>query len=238
MRIVTWNCNGGFARKLPMVQSLTSDLLVLQEVSLRHCEQLDWGPFLWTGRGHRGVAVISCTGRPIHMDPSFDPQLAHFLPVVTDGVHVLACWASVLTPTVRYVRLLHRALDHYAAFVNHTPGILLGDLNSSTVFDTKHRHLSHTLLVERLTNQGYASLWHHQQGERHGEESRPTFYMYRRSERTWHLDYVFLTPDLLPGAHLSIGSPEAWLQWSDHLPLIVDLPALDVVPSQVRWPKQ
>lgn len=224
VRIVTWNCNGGFARKAPAIASLEPDLLVLQEVSLRHCEEIALGPFLWTGRGHRGVAVISCTGRPLVLHPSFDPDLPHFLPVDVGGLHVLGCWASVMTSTVRYVRLLHHALDHYAPFVNHAPGLLLGDLNSSTVFDTKHRQLSHTLLVERLAQQGYESIWHFQTREQHGEESQPTFYMYRRPERTWHLDYAFLTRDLLPGARIEIGAPETWLAWSDHLPLIVDIP--------------
>jgi endonuclease/exonuclease/phosphatase family metal-dependent hydrolase len=207
--------------------SLRPDLLVLQEVSLRHCEETTPGPFFWTGSGHRGLAVISCTGSPLTLDPAFDPALPHFLPVQVGELHLLAVWASVLTSTVRYVRLIHRALDRYAAFVNHHPGILIGDLNSSTVFDAKHRQLNHTLLVERLGLLDYTSAWHDQTGERHGEESRPTFYMYRRPERTWHLDYAFLTQDLLPGARISIGPPEMWLPWSDHLPLIVDVPSLD-----------
>jgi exonuclease III len=225
VRIVTWNCNGGFARKAPLVMALHPDLLVVQEASFRHCEDIAAGPFLWTGRGHRGLAVISCTGMSLTLDPTFDPDLPHFLPVHIGEVRLLAVWASVLTSTVRYVRLIHRALDHYADFVNHRPGILIGDLNSSTVFDAKHRQTNHTHLVERLGHLGYRSAWHHGSGEAHGEESRPTFYMYRRPERTWHLDYAFLTPDLLSGTRIEIGQPETWLPWSDHLPLVVDVPA-------------
>jgi hypothetical protein len=224
MRIVCWNCNGGFDRKFAAIHALAPDLLVIQEASRRHCEALAPGPFFWTGRGHRGLAVLSCSGQGLSLDPAFDPALPYFLPVKVDGMHLFAVWASVLTSSLRYVRLLHHALDHYAAFVEHHPGILLGDLNSSTVFDAKHRHANHTQLVARLARLGYTSLWHDQTGERHGEESRPTFYMYRRAERTWHLDYAFVTADLLPAASITLGAPDPWLQWSDHLPLIVDLP--------------
>lgn len=101
MRIVTWNCNGGFARKLPLAMSLQPDLLVMQEASFRHCEEAALGPFLWTGSGHRGLAVISCTGSPLTLDPAFDPALPHFLPVHIGQLHLLAVWASVLTSTVR-----------------------------------------------------------------------------------------------------------------------------------------
>jgi len=227
VRIVTWNCNGGFARKLPMAMSLCPDLLVLQEASFRHCEETALGPFFWTGRGHRGLAVISCTGLPLTLDPAFDPELPHFLPVHAGTLHLLAIWASVLTSTVRYVRLIHRALDHYADFVNHRPGLLIGDLNSSTVFDARHPQANHTRLVDRLAHLDYESAWHHQTDECHGAESRPTFYMYRRPERTWHLDYAFVTRDLLASSRIELGAPETWLPWSDHLPLIVDLPTLN-----------
>ncbi len=223
MRIVSWNCNGAFARKLPALARCNADLLVIQEASERDVLALDALATHWTGKGHRGLAVIGQNRATLHVDPSWDPTLPWFTPIHAGDLRILAVWASVLTNTRRYVRLIHEALDFYSDFLDHPRAMIIGDLNSNTVFDGKHRGLSHTDLVNRLSTMGLSSVWHHQHGEAHGQESRPTFYMYRRPERTWHLDYAFVSAGLLPNATLAIGEPEPWLTLSDHLPLILDI---------------
>ena len=40
MRIVSWNCNGAFGRKLPILDQFNADLLVIQEASER---DILWG---------------------------------------------------------------------------------------------------------------------------------------------------------------------------------------------------
>jgi exonuclease III len=223
MRIVSWNCNGAFGRKLPALDQFDADLLVIQEASERDILALGSSATHWIGKGHRGLAVIGLKGTSFHIDPSWDPTLPWFTPLHAGDLRVLAVWASVLTNSRRYVRLMHEALDHYDDFLAHPRAVIIGDLNSNTVFDAKHRGLSHTDLVDRLSNTGFTSVWHHQHSESHGRESRPTFYMYRRPEKTWHLDYAFVSANLLTDATLIIGLPDPWLTLSDHLPLILDI---------------
>ncbi len=229
MRIITWNCNGALGRKLPAVLAWEPDLLVIQEASERDVLALDVPFAHWVGRRHKGLAVIGLKDGEYRLDPTFDPDLPWFLPVHIGHIRLLAVWASVLTSRLRYVRLIHAAIDRYPNFLDTPNGIIAGDLNSSTVFDRKHGQLTHTTLVDRLAHLGYTSLWHHQHHEQHGEESRPTFYLYRRRDRTWHLDYAFLGRNLLQGARVTLGQPEAWLGLSDHLPLLVEIdqPVLD-----------
>ena len=225
MRVVSWNCNAGFAAKIDAVLGLRPDILVVQEISRAHFEALSLPSTsgIWTGNERRGLAVISLQGDALRVDPLFDPSLPHFLPIHLGDFRMLATWASVRTSTQRYVRLMHLALDHYRYFLPAERGIIIGDLNSATVFDRKHGDLNHTTLVEKLAKQGYVSLWHHHECEDHGSESRPTFYMYRRAQQTWHLDYAFLSSDLLSGASIEIGLPDIWLQVSDHMPLVVNI---------------
>src|SRR5687768_2059041 len=98
MRIICWNCNGGFARKLPHVAQLQPDLLVIQEASRRHVDEID-APFThWVGKGHRGLAVIGSTDAEYRVDPAWDPELPWFTPIQIGDLRVLAAWASVLTP--------------------------------------------------------------------------------------------------------------------------------------------
>ncbi len=223
MRIISWNCNGALSRKLPLLNSLSGDVLIIQEASARDVAAID-APFThWVGKGHRGLAVIGYRDLAFRIDPSWDDALPWFTPLHVGELHLLAVWASVLTHARRYVRLLHEALDLYSVFLTQPQAVIIGDFNSSTVFDTKHRGLSHTDLVTRLSNQGFTSVWHHQHAELHGEESRPTFHMYRHPEPTWHLDYAFVSTSLLPAASLTIGEPALWLTLSDHLPLVLDL---------------
>lgn len=222
MRIISWNCNGAFARKLPLVSALAPDILVIQEASERDIAAVD-APFThWVGKGHRGLAIIGYTDLEYRVDPAWQPELPWFTPIHAGDLHLLAVWASVLIPTRRYVRLVHEAVNLYCDFLDCPRGIIAGDLNSNTCFDRKHRSLTHTSLVERLAALTYESAWHHHRREEHGQESLPTFYLYRRHERAWMLDYVFLTQTLLHTSSITIGEPEAWLAHSDHLPLIID----------------
>ncbi len=47
--------------------------------------------------------------------------------------------------------------------------------------------------------------------------------MYRNLEKFYHIDYAFLSDDLLKNASLEIGLAKDWLALSDHMPLIVNI---------------
>lgn len=224
MRIVSWNCNGGLRRKVEAVESLRPDILVLQEASRRDVAALDAAFHHWVGGSeHRGLAVVSRLTPSCRIASSYRSDLPWFLPVEIGSLRILAVWACVASPGLRYVRLIHHALDHYQPFLAAGPALVIGDLNSSAVFDRKHQPLSHTALVKRLDHIGLTSAWHLQTGEAHGAESSPTFYMYRHRDKPYHFDYAFVPQSFTPGMRLELGPPDPWLSLSDHLPLILDL---------------
>ncbi|MFZ1746758.1 MAG: hypothetical protein WBO24_09835 [Nitrospirales bacterium] len=70
---------------------------------------------------------------------------------------------------------------------------------------------------------GIISLYHAQTGEEQGKEKQATFYMYRRREKPYHIDYAFLSRDMMRGSIMKIGSPSDWLAFSDHMPLALEL---------------
>lgn len=98
--------------------------------------------------------------------------------------------------------------------------MLCGDLNSNACWDVWDRWWNHSDVVKELQQVGIESLYHQQTGEQQGKESQPTFYMYRKESRTYHIDYAFLSKDLISSAELSIGKSEDWLEFSDHMPVI------------------
>jgi hypothetical protein len=225
MRVVSWNCNGGFRKKAPAVLALEPDLLVIQEITESDAAAVNCRTSHWIGpdRG-KGMAVFNFTDRPSTIDAAYAGSLPWFMPVDWNGFAILAAWACVISNSRRYVRLIHEAVDHYQPVLSSPRTIIVGDLNSNAVFDRKHRGRSHSDLVERLGRMNISSAYHIGSGEPHGEESFPTFFMYRHRDKPYHFDYAFASNDMLVNARLTIGEPDEWILMSDHLPLTLDLP--------------
>ncbi|MDN5819583.1 MAG: endonuclease/exonuclease/phosphatase family protein, partial [bacterium] len=89
-------------------------------------------------------------------------------------------------------------------------------------WDKLHPGKSHSLLIQKLHEIGLSSLYHKQADEAQGEEIQPTQYMYRNPEKGYHIDFAFIEKSLLSKARLTIGAPDEWLKYSDHMPLIID----------------
>ncbi len=100
---------------------------------------------------------------------------------------------------------------------------MLGDFNSSAVFDGQVGRINHSMLVERLEREhALVSAYHQHRGERHGQEKVGSFFMHRNANAAFHLDYVFV-PKSWTIKNVELGPAGDWLQLSDHCPLIVDV---------------
>ena len=226
MRIVSWNCCMAFARKRDLVLALHPDLLILQEVSRRDIDDLPAGFTHWVGSNpHKGLAIVGFGDHDYAIPGCYAGELPWFIPLRIDDLdlQVIAVWACVKTPQFRYVRVIHAALDHYESFIRAAPTIMAGDFNSNAIWDKKHGALDHTHMTARLEALALRSVYHAQHGERHGEELTPTWYMYRNRTKGYHLDYCYVPNTLVPNASLAIGHLDAWLAYSDHMPLTLDL---------------
>lgn len=211
-----------FARKRDLVMALRPDILILQEVSRRDIDGTPADFKHWVGSNpHKGLAIVAFGDHEYEICDRSTDELPWFIPLrIADlNLHILAVWACVKTPQLRYVRVTHAAIEHYEAFIRAAPTIMAGDFNSNTIWDKKHGELDHTAMVARLELLGLRSLYHVRSGEVHGEEREHTWYMYRNRTNGYHIDYVFASDALLPDASLSIGCPEIWLPHSDHMPL-------------------
>ena len=59
-------------------------------------------------------------------------------------------------------------------------------------------------MTARLKSLGLHSLYHVLNGETHGEERTPTWYMYRNRTKGYHLDYTFVPDPFIPGTSLDL----------------------------------
>ncbi|PWL27167.1 MAG: exonuclease [Fluviicola sp. XM-24bin1] len=235
MRIVEWNSQGAFRKKIDHVLSLNPDLLIVPE-----CEsetKLSLGvqtpkpnDFLWYGDSpNKGIGIFSYSDYKFELLPAFNPNFRFILPIKVsnkEGAFLLfAIWAmdNKEYPEARYIGQIWLALNFYSSLLS-LPTIITGDFNSNKIWDEKERVGNHTDVVNFLSVKNILSTYHEQEGENQGEELHPTFHMYRKKERPYHIDYLFASHQFRRGSSLKLGQYDEWKELSDHVPLIFDTP--------------
>jgi len=91
-------------------------------------------------------------------------------------------------------------------------------------WDIRDPTCNHTYVVKMLASIGLQSLYHHTRGEAQASEKEPTFYLYRKLDRDYHIDYAFIPERWLDASSLEVGHSSDWLAHSDHMPLRIQLP--------------
>jgi exonuclease III len=233
LRLVTWNCNGALRRKGHLLDMLEADVLVVQE-----CENpdefgaayQDWaGNFAWVGDlRYKGLGIFARNGRTLERLDWKSEELRLFLPVrVVGGPEIIGVWTQATKPASSgYIGQLWRYLETNRQFVT-AQTVFCGDFNSNQIWDKERQIGNHSHCVAEHATAGLVSLYHHTSDEAHGSETSPTFFLYRKPERPYHIDYVFAHRGIAqhPDCTVRVGSADEWLAASDHLPIIVDLPA-------------
>jgi len=226
------------AAKSEALLALLPDLAVVGECSQpdleRIGERLDW-QFVWSdgnedtarSRG-KGLGVLARTGLDLTLDASYDPENRLFLPIRVSGearLNLLAAWTKrdARGRAFSHAAAVCRASEHYATFIGSDDTILVGDLNSSVIWDNL-RTLNFSAALSRLEALGLISCYHAYTGEAEGEETQATYYFWRQRERPFHIDYAFIPEGWV--SHLTsvtVGEYGDWIGLSDHCPLIIDL---------------
>ncbi|MCL2399537.1 MAG: hypothetical protein FWC91_07345, partial [Defluviitaleaceae bacterium] len=146
--------------------------------------------------------------------------LTHFIPVSVDNCFVLlGVWACDLY------------IDGYAIYQSINSShfnkdmVIIGDFNSNARWDYKGQRKqtgrSHSDVVNWLQSRGLISAYHNIYGIEQGKEIVFTFYLYRHKDKGSHIDYCFVSADKL--VNFTILDAEAWLNYSDHIPIIVNV---------------
>lgn len=229
MKIVTWNCNGGFRNKFKEIAKLEADIYVIQECeNPKHSkgEYEKWAEnYLWVGESkHKGLGIFTPSSVKIEQLNWEGNGLQLFLPArVNNQFNLVGVWTKhANSPTFRYIGQLWKYLELHKEKMAASHTVLCGDLNSNKIWDLNHdRRWNHSAVVRELNAIYMVSLYHAVTGEEQGEESSPTFYLQRDLQKPYHIDYAFSSKDIftMQSNTVSVGSRNEWLEFSDHVPL-------------------
>ena len=233
MKIITWNCNMAFRKKASKILSYFPDILIVVE-----CEHPDKllgisdpksTDSLWFGKNqHKGLAIFSYGSNRFKVHQNHNENFKMIIPIeVTGGelyFNLFLVWAyNPDDKDGRYITQVWKAIQHYDQFITEKPTMFIGDFNSNTIWDyKKHRMGSHSAVVKQLENKGIFSTYHRHHEQTQGKEKHPTFYMYRHRDKPYHIDYCFVSADMIEKLQsVEIGEYDYWIKYSDHVPLIV-----------------
>lgn len=235
MRIIEWNSQGAFRKKNNRILSLQPDILVVSECESEN--KLNFGDltpkptdFFWYGDSeNKGIGVFSYSDYKFDLLKIFNPRYRFIIPLKVTGKDcsflLFAIWAmdNKEKPEARYIGQIWLAINYYSNLLS-LPCILTGDFNSNKIWDEKERVGNHSDMVRFLNKKNIHSLYHIQEKTEQGEEIHPTFHMYRKTDKPYHIDYFFASESIIKeGFKISIGKAENWIDLSDHVPLTLEL---------------
>lgn len=219
MKIIFWNCNGAFRKKWQAICKYNADVYIIAE-----CENLalynftiPGYRFIWTGKNKsKGLAVffrdIYSLGKTNFYT---DDSLQLFLPVIIDGKPIVAIWAK--DP---YIEAIYDWLVINDSKIDEDV-LLIGDFNSNVCWDKEHKRKNHSVVSNWLFCKRLVSVYHYLTGDKPGEEQQDTFFLYRKQNKGYHIDYAFCNKDSI--VNFRIGKYEEYLRYSDHMPVFLEL---------------
>ncbi len=138
---------------------------------------------------------------------------------------LFAIWAN--NPSDKdgqYIEQVWKALRYYDELLNAKSTLLVGDFNSNSIWDRKHRKSNHSNVVKLLEEKGIYSLYHTHHQQSQGTEAHATFYLYKHREKAYHIDYFFASADIVRQVlAVNVGDFDAWIKYSDHVPVMVTI---------------
>ena len=219
--------------KWEQLAALKPDVAIIQE-----CEQDERWPqggytaALWHGGNrHKGIAIVTFGDWQLRPVAHVDASIEYVLPAEVLGprsFRILGVWTKPAAIRERsYIGQMLYAAEVYGPWLAGGAAVVAGDLNSNAVWDRPQR-ARHAATVARLGACGLGSAYHAFFGCGQGAERHGTWYNHKRIERSFHLDYCFVPRNWLPHVYrVEVGRPHAWLAYSDHCPLIVDVAMVD-----------
>jgi hypothetical protein len=230
MRIVSWNCQQALHLKKHALATLAPDVAVLCEVPLDNPFEgslLD-PPVTWHAAGPWPKKSLAVAGFRGEMNADGLPEVrGRFGVAVSHSLDfgVLGVW-SAPAGGPRYGDEVLSVIDSCADWIAEGDVVVAGDFNIDAhgVANGANGTELFAKIVRRLSDLGLVSAYHTWTGESFGAESRMTHFHRRKPDHGFHIDYCFIPTAWSDRVReVTVGRPDTWLAYSDHMPIMVDL---------------
>lgn len=221
MKIVSWNCNGAFRKKYERILELDADIYVIQE-----CEPIDSfkkdltkiiSNGIWEkGANTKGVLVFAKPEVKLEKMEWNSYGMRVFIPIMVNNTFLLV---AVWTTKPAYIEEFYIwQLVNSERITDEC--VIIGDFNSNAIWDKGHSERGHSVVVNMLKTKGLESAYHYVSGDKQGEETESTFYMYRNVEKSFHIDHCFIKPERIQYYKVL---DKSLLKISDHIPIVLNI---------------
>jgi exonuclease III len=239
MRVITWNCKQNFRKKYSDIEFFNPDILVIPE-----CESLDKINFklfknpptdsYWIGENqNKGLGVFTFNNFKISLYKNYNEDFKYILPLIVSNnnetYNLIGVWTQKIGPKkknhINYIRQFKLSMEVYKPFLNFKNVIICGDFNSNLIWENPFRiDKVHKEVVDDLEEMNIFSSYHNFFNEEQGKESIPTYYHTHNKKKPFHIDYCFLSKNLLDKVeNVRIGEYDNYIEKSDHLPIYVTI---------------
>ena len=225
-------------KKVAPLMALRPDIAIIPEcdnpeIVKKKASRFEFSDAVWIKKSrNKGLCVFTFGSFTAIKSTIFSPDFELFLPVKISGqqsFNLLAVWdfhyRSKL-PAYQNGAGTRAAIRHYQEFISVEPSVVAGDFNNNVLWDKPNLgydgNFSHT--VNDLERLGFDSAYHQFESCVYGEEPEPTLYWRMSRTQVYHIDYCFVSHDWSKQlTKVTVGEPEPWLHFSDHVPLVVEV---------------
>ena len=233
MKIINWNCKMSFRKKHRLLIKYYADIMIIPE-----CEQFtisSESESLWVGENpSKGLGIFSFNGFKIELHNSYTDKFKFIVPLIItrddETYHVMAVWTKKVGPKKKnhknYINQFRLSLNHYNSFLSFRNIIIAGDFNSNLLWKRKNGIIldkNHEEVIQKLEQINIYSAYHQYFNQQQGKESKPTYFHYHQKERPFHIDFCFLSHNLVKKlSKVEVGDFKDWKNISDHVPMITE----------------
>lgn len=235
MKIITWNCQMAFRKKVENILKYEPDLLIISESESK--DKIDFSKHskyphqsIWVGENtNKGLLIVSYNkAYDIKVSDLYNKDYKYIVPVeITtkkEKFLLLAVWTqNTRNSFTSYIVQAYRAINFYKELLDEK-SIIIGDFNSNKIWDNKDKkEANHSDFVGLLKSLNIKSLYHEITKCEQGKEDSPTLYLHKKREKPYHIDYIFSGQLWLKNLEeLEIGNFDDWIIFSDHMPIMAN----------------
>ena len=236
MRVLVWNCSMSLRKKLDVVMRLAPDIAVIGNSEFPDKLYPGSGPrisgSLWFGNDRKsGLGIYSFGKWRIQPHAMQDPSVKTLVPVECSNDDMafllLAFHGTPASGRQGYGKAFqdYPLALRYIENIRGRTAIFSGELGESAPsrWTSEQGEGGYSDLEQVLAQADLRSCYHSFTRETPGREKTPTLYQERDLKQGVHTTCCFASTDLLLGLEdVQVGRPETWLDYSEHMPLVVD----------------